>query len=266
MENSRTRLYISLAVLLAAAIITAIVVQHTGTNVPAGTSTATSTSETASSTQISVTTASGTPATVKMVSLPKPPDFTAPLSFAANVSSDIRSSVTAQYQAAVAILTKNPADPDAWIALGEARKMAGDYTGAATAWQYVSELAPSNQVSFHNLGDLYQNYLHEDAKAVPEYKQAIVNYPHDLDAYKNLFTIYTSGSYNATAGAAEAILKQGIAANPRAFDLQVMLAHYYQSQGDMTQAKTEYDAAIANAQAQGLTTVVAELKSAANGL
>jgi tetratricopeptide (TPR) repeat protein len=170
-------------------------------------------------------------------------------------------SLKAQAANAAAAIAKNVHDTDSWIVLGVARKEAGDYVGAAAAWQYVSAIAPTNPVSFNNLGDLYMNYLHDNAKAVSNYLTEIKNFPKSLDSYRNVFQIYTTTSYTGSATAAEDILKQGIAANPKAYDLEVLLARYYKAKGRTSDADTEYQAAAANATSQNLTDMATQIKA-----
>jgi tetratricopeptide (TPR) repeat protein len=188
------------------------------------------------------------------------PDFTLPLVFSSSVSPDTQASLEAAFAQVQSALKKNATDFDSWIALGDLRKEAGDYAGAAADWEYASEAYPGNIISFANLGDLYSHFLPNYPKAAAAYKQQIANDPTDVEIYQDLFLLYTN-QYPQAAGVAETLVKQGIAANPKAVDLQVLLARYYKSQGDTADAKAEYDAAIANAQAQGQTSVAAQLQA-----
>jgi len=262
MNTSATRMYLAIALLVALVIGAVALTHHSSTE-----QSSTSNTPTEATTSAMATTTTNTD-TLTITAQPSAhaPKATTPLVFSAQVSPQVQASIKKSFEAAQASIAKNPLDLESWIALGVARKQAGDYQGAILDWQYVSAASPSNVVSFHNLGDLYQNYLHDYPKAVAAFKQAIVNNPKDIDAYKALFTIYTSASYQAPQGAAEAILKEGIAKNPKAYDLQVLLARYYRSLGENAQAKAEYDAAIANAQAQGETTVATQLKTEEVGL
>lgn len=144
------------------------------------------------------------------------------------------------------------------IALGYKRKQVGDYKGAAAAWQYASTLYPKNVVSFNNLGDLYMNFLPNYPLAEANYLKQIGNLASDVNAYRALFTLY-SQLYKQGTSAAEDILKKGIAASSKAYDLQVLLARYYRDSGRSADAKAQYDAAIANAKAQGLTDIAAQI-------
>jgi len=191
---------------------------------------------------------------------PQTPEYKAPLVCAPSISTDTCAMLTKQAVTATTAITKNKSDLDTWINLGVVRKQAGDYKGAEAAWQYVSAVSPTNIISFNNLGDLYMSYLKDYPKAVASYMQEIKNLPTNLDSYKNIFQIYTTTSYTGGAGAAEAILKQGIVANPKAVDLQVILARYYKSSGRTADAKATYQAAITSAQSQGQTSLATDIR------
>lgn len=169
------------------------------------------------------------------------------------------SSVRTRDAAVVAKLNTNATDYASWLTLGMLRKDVGDYQGAVAAWSYVTKLYPKDQVAFDNLGDLYANFIKDYAKADANWLAAIKIKTNDPAPYRDLFTLYTTTSYRPSANAAENILKQGIAANPKAVDLQVLLARYYKAAGRIADASAEYDAAIGNANAQGLTSLAAEL-------
>jgi len=148
---------------------------------------------------------------------------------------------------------------DALLALGLKNKQAGDYAGAAAAWQRASALYPANIVSFNNLGDLYMNFLPNYPAAESNYLREITNLPVDINAYRALFELYTY-HYKQGTPAAEDILKKGAAANPKAYDLQVLLARYYRDSGRTANARAMYEAAAANARAQGLTELAAQIQ------
>lgn len=229
------------------------------------TSTATTTLATSTSGGVSTTSSSGT-YTVKQISgdtTPTAPNYKAPLNITApGISADERTSLQSQFAVTEASIASNKTDFDAWIALGSEREQAGDYAGAAADWQYISEIYPTNVVSNANLGDLYTNDLMNYPRAAAAFEAQIAIDPTDVYIYSDLFSLYTN-QYPQGAAVATAILKQGIAANPKATNLMVILARYYKSTGDITDAKTEYSAAIASAQAQGNTSAVTQLQQEA---
>lgn len=189
--------------------------------------------------------------------LPRP-DFTSPIP--CTLAVEVCTQVKSQQSTIISTLTKKPTDFWAWIDLGTLYKMTGDYRRAANIWEYVSAMYPKNITSFANLGDVYQNYLKEYARAESNYRTEIINSPAYVDSYRNLFTLYTTSTYHPSVTAAEDILKKGITANPKAVDLQVILARYYKSQGRTADAKTEYKAAIANAKSQGQASLATQIQ------
>jgi len=155
-------------------------------------------------------------------------------------------------------IVKTPNDMRLWINLGTVRRTAGDYEGARLVWAFVAAVAPSNAAAFFNLGNLYGTDLKQYENAEINYKKAIQLLPTDTNPYRSLFEIYST-VYKTGTAAAENILKDGIKSNPRAVDLQVMLARYDTAQGRTADARIQYDAAIANARAQGNTALAGEI-------
>lgn len=190
---------------------------------------------------------------------PKPPQVNRPLAFSGGVSAEMKTSLQAKADTLQAILQKAPTDLKAWINLGIVRLQAGDIEGARQAWTYVTQAAPSHPLAFANLGNLYAAHYKDYAKAETNYLKALSLNKADTNVVRALFELYTDNLNNPTA--AEDILKQGIADAPKAVDLQVMLARYWKEQGKTTQAKAQYDAAIANAKAQGLAQLAADIET-----
>jgi hypothetical protein len=204
--------------------------------IPLPVSVATSTSESATSTSgtINVTgsSASSSGYTITPIysggsgAAPVAPDYKVPLVFSdPTVTADEQASMQSQFAAAQATLAQSPEDFNSWIELGDLRKQAGDYDGAAADWQYMSELYPTNVVSNANLGDLYTNYLPDYPKAAAAYKAQIAIDPTDVYIYDDLFSLYTN-QYPQSTAIITAMLKAGIAANPGAAELKADLAKY----------------------------------------
>ena len=161
---------------------------------------------------------------------------------------------------AVDDLRKNPASYQDWINLGLDRQMLSDYAGAEEVWIYATKLAPQGEVAFANLGNLYEIYLKEYSQSETYYQKAIAINPADTNLYRSLFELY-SAHYKQGTSAAEDILKEGIAKNPTALDLQVLLARLYRDTSRTTEAKAEYDVAIKTATAIGNTLAVSQLQT-----
>lgn len=142
----------------------------------------------------------------------KESDYKAALVFS-GVPADQQAALQTQFNAAVAAITADPGNMNNWIQLGDVRKEAGDYQGAATDWTYVSEAAPSNIISFANLGDLYTNFLPDYPLAVQNFKQEIKNDPQDPYIYDDLYQIYNDQDPQPKATIV-AMLQAGLTANP----------------------------------------------------
>ncbi len=188
-----------------------------------------STSTATSSSTTGVLGVSGTGTfTVRPVSSPTTPvapGLNTPLACVATVAADYCMALKKDAAAKTVVLASEPSNFKAWIDLGADRKHAGDYQGAAAAWEYASILYPTNVISFNNLGDLYMNFIHDYPKAESNYLREIANKPNDINSYTTLFTLY-SELYKQNTPAAVDILNKGIAANPNETSLKAMLDDY----------------------------------------
>ena len=189
------------------------------------------------------------------------PNLKAPLVITADMSPEAQTSLRAKFAEAQKKLASNPEDFTALLYLGSLRKMAGDYTGAATVWVYITSLYPNDTVAFDNLGNLYMDFIKNYPKAESNYISALKANPNDIGAYRALYSLYTDYGYKTGTGAAEQILKQGIANNPKALDLHVLLARYYVANKNISAARTEYDSALALARAADQTDFVSQISA-----
>lgn len=153
------------------------------------------------------------------------PSYRTPLVFASSVPADQRADLQSEFAATQSALDKNPQDFNTWIQLGVIRKEAGDYTGAAADWSYMSALYPTNQVSNANLGDLYTNFIPDYPKAVAAFKAQLANDPTDEYIYIDLYDLYTN-QYPQPTSSIVALLKQGLAAIPNDPQMTALLAKY----------------------------------------
>ena len=222
---------------------------------PAATSTAQAgmTTTTTASGTVSVTSTGGG-YTIKEVSVGrespalKAPDYNAPIVFPAssNLTAEQKSAIEAQAAAMRAQLSRNSAEYTPWLVLGGFFKQAEDYTQAEEIWTYVSLRWPDDGTVLGNLGDLYLTYLKDYPKAEASYLGAIKNDPGQVNAYRNLFTLYST-VYTPRNSAAADILKEGIRNNPETLDFYTSLARYYRDNGRTEEARAAYDVAIAQA-------------------
>lgn len=150
----------------------------------------------------------------------KAPSLAGTIKIATSLASDVQVAIRTKEEALIAELTKTPSRLDLWLSLGVYRKMAGDYAGAALAWQYVADAGPASvtYIAHGNLGDLYMNFLKDYPKAEANYKAAIQIKPDFIDYYRSLFTLYRS-FYKTNTTAAADIVAQGLKANPNNKDL-----------------------------------------------
>ena len=149
------------------------------------------------------------------------PDFTKPMPYSASISPEVKAAIESQYTDLQVAITKNKEDFNAWIQLGVLHKIAGDYPGAADMWTYTSKEWPGADVSFNNLGDLYQNFLKNYPKAEANYKTALSMHPKNIAYYKSLFTLYHY-QYKTNTSAASDIVAQGLKVNPNNPDLLLL--------------------------------------------
>lgn len=152
----------------------------------------------------------------------QPPALSSAIIIASNtsLSPEAQTVVRNDETALIAQIKKTPTRVDLWLKLGVYRKMAGDYAGAIVAWNYVAAAAPNSAsyVAYADLGDLYMNFQVDYPKAEANYKTAIAIKPTVIDYYKDLYTLYTS-FYKTNQGLANAIVAQGLKANPGNADL-----------------------------------------------
>ena len=100
-----------------------------------------------------------------------------------------------------------------WLNLGLWRKTIGDYEGAAEAWKFVTIIRPNDPVAYHNLGDLYSQYLPDFPKAEKYYLLAIEkDTQHQPFFYIKLYEFYRY--YLKKPDLAEKALLDGLKTNP----------------------------------------------------
>ncbi len=107
-------------------------------------------------------------------------------------------------------LKKDYDNREDWLNLGIWRKTIGDYEGAREAWEFVTLIRPNDPVAFHNLGDLYAQYIIDFSKAENNYLAAIARAPETTFYYVKLYEFYRY--FVRKPDSAENILIQGIKA------------------------------------------------------
>lgn len=154
-----------------------------------------------------------------------PPSLNGAMVINQSLASDVQAALRTNEQTLIAQLKAAPTRIDLWLKLGAYRKIAGDYEGAQTAWQYVINSGPSNiaYIAYGNLAELNLDLLKNYPKAEADYKTAISLNPSVIDYYRQLFLMYT-GLYKNDPKAAADIVAQGLKANPNNPDLLQMQA------------------------------------------
>lgn len=140
------------------------------------------------------------------------PNYKKAIAFSANIEASFRDSLNEKLKTIIAQLNANQLDIRAWINLGAIRKMGGDYAGAAEAWEYILSILPANTTAAYNLGDLYQNFTHENAKAEARFLLVIEHQPTNVNPYVNLYQLYRFAMKDNVKAAA--ILEQGLKVIP----------------------------------------------------
>jgi tetratricopeptide (TPR) repeat protein len=148
----------------------------------------------------------------------KAPLLDKPIVIVATLDPAAAAAIKSKIEAVVSQLKQDSQQLKLWLQLGTYRKMAGDYAGAAEAWDYVAAAAPSNYIAFNNLGDLYMNFTKDYPKAETNFLAVITRKPEYIDSYRNLYTLYHY-LYKTNTSAASDILKEGLKINPNDPDL-----------------------------------------------
>lgn len=140
-------------------------------------------------------------------------------------------------------LAKNPRQPDLWMRVAYIKRFYNDYIGARDAYEYINRISESDPLPFYNLGLLYGYYLHEPAKAKEKLDAALLRDPENVSYRIGISDFYREVMHdNATAGK---ILLDGLVKVPGETDLLIALGAFYRATGDIPQAITYYEKALA---------------------
>jgi len=200
--NPRTTLIATVAIIIIIALGLFFYVRSTPA--PSGTGTTATSTNATSTTDEATSTAAFTLAQ---------PDYTKPIAFDASMglSSDIQAELNQELATAQAQIKANPLNMGAWVNLGTIHKQGGDYANAALYWEYVTSVYEGPDSPFYSLGDLYQNFLHNNTKAEADYLEAIKINPQNVNAYASLASLYQSEGESSQASST---IAAGLKANP----------------------------------------------------
>jgi len=141
-------------------------------------------------------------------------DFSKPLSFNADVSSDVKALLQKRFDEVQDVLNADATNFNAWVQLALLRKSSMDYEGAAEDLRYVAGIYPKSTIPFDNLGDLYLNFIPNYPKAEANFKASLAFNPNNINAYQQLFALYTTYGFKANTSAAADLIAQGLKDNP----------------------------------------------------
>jgi len=105
-------------------------------------------------------------------------------------SPDAKEIITKKINDAISDLNKNPNDFSRWLDLAIFWKTIDDYEGAREVWEFLTTVAPSDAISFGNLGDLFGFYLKDSQKAEYYFLQAIEKSPAEAGLYYRTAEFY----------------------------------------------------------------------------
>ena len=213
---------------------------------------------------------SGTTVTAKAGFLINPklqPSLDRKLVFPAGFPGDAKKILTDHVATLVSNLKKDPSDYSSWLDLAIQYKTIGDYEGARLIWEYLNVAAPTQAISFQDLGDLYDLYLKDYPKSESNFLTAIKNGPNQTNPYLGLYELYRYAYKQDTSAAADTLIR-GIKAipAPQNIDLETTLATYYRDKGDVANAKKYYIQARTEAMTARDNPAVAQLTAEINAL
>ncbi len=150
------------------------------------------------------------------------PDLDREIIVKADLSEESKNRAISEIKIITATLKADYNKLEEWLNLGLWRKTIGDYEGAAEAWKFITIIRPNDPVAFHNLGDLYSQYLPDFPKAEKYYLAAIEkDTGHNPFFYVKLYEFYLY--YYKKPDLAEKTLLDALKTNPNNEYLQGLL-------------------------------------------
>lgn len=191
---------------------------------------------------------------------PQAPSLAEELSISADLPEDVRALLVASVEKLKSELRTDPNSVAAWLDLAIRYKTAGDFEGAVEIWEYLTVAYPTDPVPFHNLGEHYFHEVKDYPKAERYYRSAITIAPQFSINYLDLHDMYRY-VYKEDSSAAEDILKEALTtiSGSQSIDVLTALARYYESKGDIENARANYTLARDVAQKLGNKALVERL-------
>lgn len=178
--------------------------------------------------------------------LPKP-NLDKPWVLPTDYSAEVKRIMNFKIEERTKDLKDNPEQFDKWIDLGILRKTVGDYEEAKNIWEYTASGWPESIVSYHNLGDIYANYLKDNARAEKNMLKVVELDPHYVPEYLSLYGLYKK-IHGETGEKTGAVLLRGVDTNPTSVDLLITTAIHYKEINDKENAKKYYNLALDEAE------------------
>jgi tetratricopeptide (TPR) repeat protein len=138
------------------------------------------------------------------------PDLDREIVVKGDISEDTKNTAITKIKEITAELKKDYDNRENWLNLGIWRKTIGDYEGAKQAWEFTTLIKPNDPVAYHNLGDLYSQYIIDFSQAETYYLAAIARDPKTSFYYMKLHEFYRY--FVKKPDLAENILVQGVKA------------------------------------------------------
>jgi len=134
----------------------------------------------------------------------------------------------------VTVLQKDKNLFNDWLALGNDKKLIGDYIGARDVYIFAGQIRPLNSLSFGNLGDLYMNFLKDYPSAEIAFKRAVVNVGTEDSSYiRNLIGLY---SFWGKSNLEKQTILEAIYKFPKEHPFLVLMSRWYLQAGDKISA------------------------------
>ncbi len=138
------------------------------------------------------------------------PDLDRKIVVKINIPEETKNTAITKIKEIAAELKNDYDSRENWLNLGIWQKTIGDYEGARQTWEFVILIRPNDPVAYHNLGDLYSQFLIDFSKAEKYYLLAIEKEPETSFYYMKLHEFYRY--FLKKSDLAESILVKGIKA------------------------------------------------------
>lgn len=158
------------------------------------------------------------------------PDLDREIIIKGNINEEAKNTAIEKIKEITAQLKEDYDRREEWLNLGIWRKTLGDYEGTEQAWKFVTLIRPNDPVAYHNLGDLYSQFLIDFPKAEKYYLLAIEKGPTTDFFYIKLHEFYRY--FIKRPDLAENILVQGIKQATEKLTIEAILEAYRKEKGN----------------------------------